>query len=163
MLTRKQTLVLGVLALVPVACREAAQPKAPEPSVRAAAPEAIIAKGPAPTQEAPPESTLSAAKPFPNIDSTRLKNGMALDVIERRAMPIVDLTLVVTAGRARDASHPGAAHVLAQFLEAGGAGRWSSEKLREVVDGLGASLEVATDRDSMRWSLAVTSDKVPEA
>lgn len=78
-------------------------------------------------------------------------------------MPVVQLSLVVAAGHARDANHPGAARLLAQLLEAGGAGPWTSEKLRETVDALGSSLDIVSTRDSMRWSLAVTSDKVPEA
>lgn len=116
-----------------------------------------------PERESPPRSLPGAARPFPNVTTATLGNGLALDVIERRKIPVVELSLVVASGHAKDGDHPGVARTTALLLEAGGAGRWSSEKLREAVDALGSSLEVTSTRDSMRWSLAVTSDKVKEA
>ncbi|MGE5783334.1 MAG: M16 family metallopeptidase, partial [Myxococcales bacterium] len=116
-----------------------------------------------PELESPPRSLPGAARPFPNVTTATLANGLALDVIERRKIPVVELSLVVASGHAKDGDHPGVARTTALLLEAGGAGRWSSEKLREAVDALGSSLEVTSTRDSMRWSLAVTSDKVREA
>ncbi len=162
MLTRRQCSVLGALILLtacqPSAIVPVAKPiSSPTSSLAPAASTALAAK------EAAPKSLVGATKPFPSIASAALTNGLAVDVIERRSMPVVQLSLVVAAGHAKDADHPGAARVLAQLLEAGGAGRWSSEKLRETVDALGSSLDIVSTRDNMRWSLAVTSDKVPEA
>jgi predicted Zn-dependent peptidase len=73
------------------------------------------------------------------------------------------LTLIVRAGQARDGNHAAVARTTAQLLEAGGAGRFNSEQLRQAIDALGASLETSTTKDHSRWSLAVTSDKIPEA
>jgi zinc protease len=161
MLTRKRLLLL--MTLVSTAC----QPSTPVPAVRnQGSPQPTLAPQPTAstvTREPAPISIAGAAIPFPSISSGQLPNGLAFDVIERRGIPIVQLSLVAAAGHAKDENHPGVARILAQLLEAGGAGKWSSEKLREAVDALGASLDVTSTRDNMRWSLAVTSDKVPEA
>jgi predicted Zn-dependent peptidase len=114
-------------------------------------------------RQAPPVASTGGIRPFPAVHSDVLGNEMKLDVIERRSMPIVHVSLLVASGHAKDGNRPGAARVLAQLLESGGAGPWSSARLREIVDGLGSSLEIVTTRDSMRWSLAVTSDKLPIA
>jgi zinc protease len=162
MLAQRGILLLGALCWF-----GACQPTAParEARTRDHLPPAAASVPPVPRveREPAPAPINRAATPFPAIASASLKNGMLLDVIERHAIPVVQLSLVVAAGHARDADHPGVARVMAQLLEAGGAGRWSSTKLREAVDALGSSLEIASTRDSLRWSLAVTSDKVPEA
>ena len=114
-------------------------------------------------KELPPQSTLATSKPFPNVSTGLLANGMALDVIERRGLPILSLSLVVNAGQVKDGNHAAVARTTAQLLEAGGAGRFTSESLRQSVDALGASLDTVTTRDTSRFSLSVTSDKLPEA
>jgi len=145
----------------------ACQPSAMAPTTKppALAPINVNSTVTTPTalKEIPPASNSGATRPFPTIATANLSNGLALDVIERHSMPVVQLSLVVAAGHARDANHPGAARVLAQLLEAGGAGPWTSEKLRETVDALGSSLDIVSTRDNLRWSLAVTADKVPDA
>jgi predicted Zn-dependent peptidase len=88
---------------------------------------------------------------------------MGLDLIERRGLPVVALTFVVGAGQVKDGDHAAVARTTAQLLEAGGAGRFSSEALRQAIDGLGANLSIVTTRDVSHWSLSVTSDKIPEA
>lgn len=161
MSTLKTMLLTGILG-IGVAC----QPSGPPPVVKTAQqPHAPPPPAPArePSRDAPPNSIAGATRPFPTIESTSLGNGLAIDVIERHAMPVVHLSLIVASGHAQDGDHPGVARVLAQLLEAGGAGRWTSEKLRETVDGLGASLDISSTRDNLRWSLDVTSDKVPNA
>jgi predicted Zn-dependent peptidase len=88
---------------------------------------------------------------------------MGLDLIERRGLPIVSLTIVIGAGQAKDGERAAVARTTAQLLEAGGAGRYSSEALRQAIDGLGSNLSVVTTRDVSHLSLSVTSDKIPEA
>lgn len=151
-------LVLGLAGCHPTTLLPATGQVATAPSQAKSPPSA-----PTIVRESPPPSDPGAQKPFPAISSAAIKNGIAVDTIERRNIPVVELSLVVASGHAEDAEHPGAARITALLLEAGGAGRWSSEKLREAIDALGTSLEVTSTRDSMRWSLAVTSDKVREA
>jgi zinc protease len=113
---------------------------------------------------APPQpSYISPPRPFPKIETISLENGLQIDVIERHALPVVALELVVYSGFASEGNRAGAAKITPEWLEAGGAGRWNSQQLRESVDDLGASLEISVNRDSARWSLAVTSDRISPA
>jgi predicted Zn-dependent peptidase len=126
--------------------------------------QSTVSTKPAPLQkQTPPAPGLVITKPFPQIASNTLRNGMSLDVIERHGLPIITLSLVVYAGQSRDGSHAAVARTTAQLLEAGGAGKFTSETLRQAVDGLGASLETVTTKDQSRWSLSVTSDRIADA
>jgi zinc protease len=163
MLTLRKSAVVGTLCFA-AACNPSTPAKIPATQANVSPPTVARPTAAPPVErEAAPASIATGSVPFPNVVSSSLKNGLALDVVERSSMPIVHLSLVVATGHARDENHPGVARVTAQLLESGGAGRWSSEKLREAVDGLGSSLDISSSRDTMRWSLAVTSDKLREA
>lgn len=151
--------VLGLNA----SCRPPITAPAGPASVSSASPTASATAPVAAPREHPPLADTDKQTPFPPVHSASLQNGVSIDVIERRNIPVVDLSLVVTSGHAEDEEHPGAARLTALLLEAGGAGPWSSGMLREAVDALGSSLQVTSTRDTMRWSLAVTSDKVEQA
>jgi zinc protease len=111
----------------------------------------------------PPQASYSPLRPFPAIASDVLDNGLEIDVIERRALPVTDVELTINSGMASEGDRAGAARVTAEWLEAGGAGRWNSRQLRETVDALGASLDISVTRDSMRFGMAVTSDRLDAA
>lgn len=163
MMTGTRFLLLCTVLGLNSSCRPpTTAPPAPA-SLSSAAPAASAMASAVAPRERPPLADRNKQTPFPPVQSTLLHNGVSIDVIERRNTPVVDLSLVVASGHAEDEEHPGAARLMALLLEAGGAGPWSSEKLREAVDALGSSLQVASTRDTMRWSLAVTSDKVEQA
>ncbi len=44
-----------------------------------------------------------------------------------------------------------------ELLKAGGAGKWNAADLAERAESLGASLDVVTDRDATRITMAVTT------
>lgn len=156
------TKLLLLCSVLTAGCRAPQAPLAPAP-ITSSQPTASASASTATARELPPRADTSAQTPFPTIQSANLPNGLSIDVIERRSVPVVDVSLVVDSGHADDEDHPGAARLLALLLEAGGAGPWSSGKIREVIDALGSSLQVTSTRDTMRWSLAVTSDKVEQA
>ena len=105
----------------------------------------------------PPPSGITPDAPFPRIEHRELPNGLALRVIERHVLPIVELRLVTLSGQATDAGKPGLAVLTGDLLKDGGAGAWSSRQLVEQVESLGADLSIRTDRDSTRISMAVTT------
>jgi predicted Zn-dependent peptidase len=156
------SLRFATLALLSLSCSPvvpAKAPSAPAPSTPPVAP----AEPPSAARELPPQAAPVAPKPFPAIVSGTLANGLSLDVIERHGLPIVSLTLVIGAGQVADGDRAAVARTTAQLLEAGGAGRFDSESLRQAVDGLGANLSTVTTRDTSRWSLTVTSDRIGDA
>lgn len=151
------------LALLSLCCSPRTPVKMPAAPSQPAPIQVAADKPPVASRERPPEAATVAPKPFPAIASGILANGLSLDVIERHGLPIVSLTLVIGAGQVADGSHAAVARTTAQLLEAGGAGRFDSESLRQAVDSLGANLTTVTTRDTSRWSLTVTSDRVVEA
>ncbi len=94
---------------------------------------------------------------FPTISHSRLDNGLELRVVTRKTYPIIELRLVLFSGIASDGAEPGVAAVAGELLKAGGAGKWNAADLAERAESLGASLDVVTDRDSTRITMAVTT------
>jgi len=111
----------------------------------------------------PPQASYVPPHPFPAVLGAVLENGLQLQVIERHAMPVVTAELIINSGLASEGDRAGASKVTAEWLEAGGAGRWNSRQLREAVDSLGASLDIAVSRDASRFSLTVTADRLEPA
>jgi len=94
---------------------------------------------------------------FPAIGHSRLDNGLELRVVTRKTYPIVELRLVLFSGIASDGNEPGVAAVAGELLKAGGAGKWNAAELAQRAESLGASLDVVTERDSTRITMAVTT------
>jgi len=147
------------LASVLLAAASCATPTpAPKPPVAAAPPPPpkapVVAADPLGT---PPPAGIAADKPFPAIAHAKLDNGLDLRVVTRKNYPIVELRLVLFSGVASDGSEPGVAAVAGELLKAGGAGQWNAAELAERAESLGANLDVVTERDSTRITLAVTT------
>ena len=162
-LQRRLTLVaFGILCLI--ACNPA-QTALPHNTPKSLAqPVPVSAAMPKPDPDSvPPQASYIPQRPFPSISDSALDNGLSLQVIEHHALPVVTAELIINSGLASEEDRAGAARLAAEWLEAGGAGRWNSRQLREAVDSLGASLEITVSRDSTRFSLTVTSDRINAA
>ena len=143
-------------ALASVSC--AAPPPPPKPPVAATVPPAPKApEPPADPLATPPPAGIAADKPFPAISHAKLDNGLDLRVVTRKNYPIIELRLVLFSGVASDGAEPGVAAVAGELMKAGGAGQWNAADLLERAESLGASLDVSTERDSTRISIAVTT------
>ena len=162
MITRTHSLLVWTTIIGLAGCQVAAP--APRPPVPPPPPVLAPPTPPAPESNAtPPKATYSPPRPFPTVQTVTLENGLEIDLIERHAMPVVELELIVESGMASEGSRAGAAKITPEWLEAGGAGRWNSQQLRQAVDGLGTSLDIVVHRDFTRWSMAVTADRVEPA
>lgn len=111
----------------------------------------------------PPESEAAPAWSFPKINHFELANGLRVNVVERSALPLVELRLVVLSGQASDGAKPGTAVVAGELLKAGGTGKLTSREMLDKIESLGSSLSVQTEPDATHLSLAVTSDHFEEA
>jgi zinc protease len=147
-------IALGALTLAAIGC--ASTPPAAAPPVVAAAAPAAPAPPADPLADPPPAGIASDMK-FPSIVHSRLDNGLELRVVTRKNYPIIELRLVLFSGIASDGAEPGVAAVAGELLKAGGAGKWNAADLAERAESLGASLDVLTDRDATRISMAVTT------
>jgi zinc protease len=113
------------------------------------------AKAPAPESE-------PTFKP-PVAKRLKLKNGMALLVVENRKLPIVAMTLVVPgAGSASDpAGKAGLASFTADLLDEG-AGGLSALEISATADRLGASISASADIDAAFVSVQTLTKTLPQ-
>lgn len=146
-------IALASLTLCGACASAPPSPTAPAP-VQTAAPAPVPAADPLAT---PPPAGISADMKFPSISHSRLENGLELRVVTRKTYPIIELRLVLFSGIASDGAEPGVAAVAGELLKAGGAGKWNAAELAQRAESLGASLDVLTDRDSTRITMAVTT------
>jgi zinc protease len=116
---------------------------------------------PTAAQNAPP-SGVAKESPFPAVARTKLANGMGVDVVTSRALPIVQVRVLVRAGSGYG-SVPGVATLTGDMLKDGGTRSMSSADLLRRVETLGSDLSVHTDFDGTVLSMAVTKDQLPEA
>jgi len=136
----------------------------PEPPKVAEAPVVEVSEPPAPpAREEPPPSGTMRPTPFPSIARDELPNGLDLAVLEARALPIVQIRLVVRAGSASDGELTGLSRLTALWLKNGGTKRLASDALLERIESLGANLSVRVEPDVAVLSLAVPSRHFEEA
>ena len=146
-----------VVALLSPSCKTpSTAARAAEPQARAAL-TSPLAPGSAAVRNEPPPSGILLDAPFPPIVRHELSNGFELYVVERHALPLIVIKLVIRAVSASDADKPGLASLSAELLKAGGAGRYSGRELAERLAALGAKLEVSASPDTTSLSLSVTS------
>ena len=113
----------------------------------------------------PPATTEPTFKP-PVAKRLKLKNGIAVLVIENHALPIVSMNLVVAgAGSSRDPAGKGGLAVLAADMLDEGAGGLTSLAIANETDRLGAGIVVGANVDTASMSiqtLAKTLDQTVE-
>jgi zinc protease len=110
------------------------------------------------TRESPPPSGVARDAPFPAVAKSKLPNGLGVDVITARALPVVQVRLLVRAGSGF--ASPGVAELTAQMLKDGGTRALTSAELLRRVETLGANLSVRSDHDAIVLALALTKDQV---
>ncbi len=110
------------------------------------------------TREAPPPSGAAKEAPFPTVARSKLPNGLGVDVVTSRALPVVQVRVLVRAGAGFAA--PGVGQVTAQLLKDGGTRSLSSAELLRRVETLGANLSIHCDMDGTVLALALTKDQL---
>jgi predicted Zn-dependent peptidase len=158
----------ALLLFVALAAFAGCAAPAPAPAPRAPTPPPAPPPSAAPVASAdplaePPSSPVRPTVPFPSIVHRHLAGGLDLAIVPRTGFPVIELRLVVLSGQATDGPLPGLASITGKLLKDGGAGPWTSRELAEKTQALGAHLSIATDRDSTRVGLGVTSDKLEPA
>ncbi|MBX6364875.1 MAG: insulinase family protein, partial [Gemmatimonadetes bacterium] len=100
---------------------------------------------------------------IPPIHRARLSNGLELLLVERHALPVLDLRLVVRAGAGVDPpAFAGRAGLTADLLDEGAGGR-SAIEIAAAVDQLGADLETTASWDAITVSLHVLAPRLEPA
>ncbi|MFT3775022.1 MAG: pitrilysin family protein [Minicystis sp.] len=134
-----------------------AVPEAPAPTTTATAAPAE------PAREAPPPSGQAKPFRFPKVVWTELPNGLKVATVPSKALPVVQIRVVIPGGRAADGEKPGLASFTSTMLKDGGAGSMSSRDLVTRVESLGSDLSIDTSFDATVVGLAITRDRLGEA
>ena len=110
-----------------------------------------------PQAGAPPEVK------FPELKRATLSNGMKVILVERGALPLVDMTLQIEGGDAADpAGKPGVAGMTLSMLDEGTSKRAALE-ISEALDNLGAGLGAGAGQDTMSVSLSTLKENLAAA
>jgi zinc protease len=136
---------------------------APSATDVAAKEDASYATAPPDQRQPPPPAGPSPEWHFPTVVDQTLPNGLAVKLVSRSTIPLVDLQVVLRSGQATDNGKAGVAVIAGEMLKVGGTGKWTSRELLERVEALGSHLEVVTQRDSTTISLSVTANQFEEA
>jgi zinc protease len=101
-----------------------------------------------------PDSGTTPAATFPKIHRSKLSNGLSLVLVERRAVPVVEMDLILDAGYAADRTDlTGAAALALDMLDEGTKTRTSLE-ISDQLQRLGASLGTGSSLDTSTVSMS---------
>lgn len=103
----------------------------------------------------PPPGPVHLALPAVHV----LPNGMRVAVIERHALPIINLHLVVRAGAEADPPGlPGTAQLVASLLNQG-TNRRAAQDIARTIDQVGGTIDTGADWDNSYIALGVLTDQ----
>ncbi len=124
--------------------------------VAAAAPATAQLPSQAPALAPPPKLVL------PTVRSSLLPNGLRLDIVPMREVPLVQATLVIDGGGRLDGPLPGLAAFTAGMLKQGAGGR-TALALDEELEHLGATLSAGASWDATTLVLRAPRRTFPAA
>ena len=114
-------------------------------------------------REAPPESGPARDVQFPPLARASTENGLEVNTVEWRKLPIVYLRLVIKSGAEADPENmPGLAHIVGTMLKEGTRTQTSAQ-LAERVEYLGADLWVSDDEENIHIGMRALSEHLDEA
>jgi zinc protease len=99
---------------------------------------------------------------LPTVATAKLANGVAMQVVEHRALPLVHVTLIVDGGSRLEAGQPGLAGFTARMLTEG-AGTRDANALQSELAFLGAQLNAGAGAESFIVQLSVAKRSLAEA
>ncbi|HEX6245714.1 MAG TPA: pitrilysin family protein, partial [Polyangiales bacterium] len=112
----------------------------------------------APVKEQPPTSEKARDLSFPTVTHLTLDNGLVVDVVTHKQLPIVSAQLVIQSGSANDpAGMPGLASAVADMLKEGTKQKTGAQ-FAEAVEFLGAHLGTSAGQETLRVSLSTLSE-----
>jgi len=156
----KQALIRTSLTLALVGCGASAQiapasTPAPEAPQAAAVPVAVKTSAPA--------SAVARDIKFPTIEHVTLANGLTIDVVTRKELPIVNLELVIRSGGASDPKGlQGLSGMVADMLKEGTKKKKAAD-FAEAIEFLGAHLSALPGTETLRVRMNAMSEHLDPA
>jgi zinc protease len=112
----------------------------------------------APARQPPPASGVARDIAFPKLHHETLENGLNIDVVPHKQLPIVSIELVIQSGSASDpADLPGLASSVADMLREGTLKRKGAQ-YAEAVEFLGATLHTSAGQETLRIGISALSE-----
>jgi predicted Zn-dependent peptidase len=100
---------------------------------------------------------------FPAVSTTKLDNGLTIQVIDLPGRPLVSASVVVTGGAAEEPAPLAGSAVLAARALTEGTERYDAIGLVEAAERLGASLHAEAGWDALSVGVDVPADRLPAA
>ncbi|WP_437733658.1 M16 family metallopeptidase [Sorangium sp. So ce1335] len=158
------SLTAAALAAAVCGCAPAAPPARTPAQAAAPAKGAPEAPAPeAPSREQPPPSGPARPARMPEIAWAELPTGLRVATAVNRALPLVEVRVVIRGGSSADGDRTGLAALTGQLLVHGGAGGLPGREVLARVESLGASLWVDTGLDATVIGLRTTPERLAEA
>jgi zinc protease len=115
------------------------------------------------TQEQPPPAGSPKDIRFPPINRTQTVNGLEINTVELRQLPLVEIQLIINSGLAADPETlPGLSKLVASMLKEG-TSRRSSARLAEAIDYLGARLSITNGQENIYIKMRAMSEHLDQA
>jgi zinc protease len=110
------------------------------------------------TKAAPPASEKARDLSFPAVQHVKLDNGLVIDVVTQKQLPVVSVQLVIQSGSANDpAGLPGVASAVADMLKEG-TKKKKGAVFAEAIEFLGANIGTSAGQETLRVSLSALSE-----
>lgn len=117
----------------------------------------------APKRDKLPELTTAPSFHTPNFQRAQLDNGLKIIFVERKAAPLLEMTLQFDAGYAADSlSKPGTAFFTLAMLKEGSKSL-SSEEINTREENLGAHIGAGNSLDTSQISLSALNSQLEES
>lgn len=114
-------------------------------------------------QETPPAPSAPKAVKVPAVQEMKLPNGLTVAVVEKKAVPLVTIRMLIKSGASQEADNKaGLADLTASMLTKGTKTRTATQ-IAEDVEFLGGTINSGAGWNSSFVSITVTSDKVDQA
>jgi len=96
---------------------------------------------------------------IPKVEKITLKNGIRLYILEDGSLPILEASVRVNCGSYLEpADKVGLAEICGEVMRTGGTSKWSGDKIDEMLEGVGASVETSIGMSSGNASVNALSE-----
>ncbi|MCK4461370.1 MAG: insulinase family protein, partial [candidate division Zixibacteria bacterium] len=96
---------------------------------------------------------------IPDVEKITLDNGMRLYLLEDRSLPLFNVRIRMNCGSYLDPFDKiGLASICGMVMRTGGTSKWTGDQIDEMLEGVGASVEIGIDDISGSAGINVLSD-----
>jgi len=96
---------------------------------------------------------------IPKVEKITLNNGLRLYLLEDKSLPVIDASVRINYGSYLEpADKVGLAEICGTVIRTGGTSKWSGDKIDELLEGVGGSVETSIGLTSGRARVNILSE-----